>query len=370
MKLRGTIAIFSVMIGTMVTFAMVTPASARTAFGMPGNLTIVGGAYTNDTTPTFTWTSPNGATWYEIQIDDRGWVGLSNVHTYTAPRLADGWHGFYVRAHNNAGDTSVSASVIFEIDTRGPMVPAVKHTKATVGTATTFSVRPTGEAAPMYCALYVDGKDVGGMKKGASDFSKNVMFASKGDHAVFARCLDGDGNAESGPSISVAVAQRAGVAITISRNTVVKTSCDAVTSKNDRCHSVYFYGEDGKRHAFTSEAVYRSWYGSSYGNVLTISEVQMDAMPVGKNVTMRPGTSLVKFMGSSTVYAVERGGVLRPIVNEAIAKAIFGSRWSAMLVELPGSVKADYTIGAKIDDSSDYSKTRAYYSVENINENF
>jgi hypothetical protein len=75
-------------------------------------------------------------------------------------------------------------------------------------------------------------------------------------------------------------------------------------------------------------------------------------------------------MGSSTVYAVERGGVLRPIVNEAIAKAIFGSRWSAMLVELPGSVKADYTIGAKIDDSSDYSKTRAYYSVENINENF
>lgn len=374
MKSRFLSGILSLVVGSFVTFGTVLPAYA--AFGMPGDLTIVGGKYTNDTTPTFTWTSPTGATWYEVAIDDRGWVGLSNVHSYTAPQLSNGWHGFYVRAHNNAGETSTSASIVFEIDTKGPSVPAVKYTSAKTGVATTFSVKPMGEATTTYCALYVDAKDVGGMVKGASDFWKNYTFSTSGSHNVFARCVDGDGNAASGTVSAVNVTKGSTssapvpTAVTVARGTLVKTVCDSYAPKSDSCHSIYYYGKDGRRHAFTSEAVYQSWFGTSYGDVVTISDAQMSAMAIGENVTMRPGTSLVKFMGSSTVYAVEKGSVLRPIVNEAVAKAIYGSRWSQMIVELPGSVKSDYTIGTKIDDSSDYSKSRAYYSVDSIDENF
>ena len=374
MKSRVLTGLLSLAVGTMVTFGTVLPAYA--SFGMPGDLTIVGGKYTNDTTPTFTWSSPSGATWYDVAIDESGWIGLSNVHSYTSWKLNDGWHGFYVRAHNNDGQTSVSASVVFEVDTKGPSVPGVQYTAAKTGTTTTFSVKPTGEAAITYCALYVDAKDVGGMTKGSSDFWKNYTFATAGSHNVFARCVDGDGNATSGAVTAINVTKGSVVCYdycgtpTVNRGTLVKTACGSYAPKSDSCHSIYYYGQDGYRHGFTSEAVYRSWFGTSYANVVTISQSEMNAMPIGENVTMRPGSWLVKFMGSSTVYAVEKGGVLRPIANEAAAKAIYGSRWNQSIAELSGSVKGDYTIGKKIASSSDYSGSRAYYSVSSIDENF
>jgi hypothetical protein len=96
----------------------------------------------------------------------------------------------------------------------------------------------------------------------------------------------------------------------------------------------------------------------------------MNAMPVGENVTYHPGSVLVKFSGYSTVYAVEKGGVLRPFMNEAAAIATYGRNYSRYIVMMSTSVKKDYIFGAKIWSSGDYSKVAAYASATTIDKNF
>jgi hypothetical protein len=340
----------------------------------PSNLSLVGGIYTNDTTPTFTWNRPSGATWYEFMLDNGSWQSIGNVGSYTMWPLSPGWHTFFLRAHNNAGDISESVSLTFEIDTKGPEM-FIANSSTTQNHKTELRVSTSSkDVMATWCEIVVNGKAYGMTAQAASgsrrDFTFPYTFYTKGSYSLHASCKDGDGNYATADKTIRVDAGSTTPAVSIARGTVVKTACDSYAPKSDTCHSIYYYGADGKRHGFTSEAVYQSWYGSSFANVVTISSSQMNAMPMGENVTMRPGTSLVKFMGSTTVYAVAKGGVLRPIVNEAVAKAIYGSRWNSVIVTLPGSVKSDYTFGEKIDSSSDYSKSQTYYSVTSIDDNF
>lgn len=373
-KMTMLTGILSLAVGAMVTFGTVLPAYA--SLGTPQNLDIVGGKYTNDTTPTFTWNKTAGATWYEMILDDGDWKGIGNVDRYTTSTLPDGWHTFFLRARDNNGQVSVSASLTIEIDTKGPSISSVTPTTAKTGIQTSFSVMTSGEAAVTGCWLYVDAVKQGQMFPASNGdahvYTGSVTFTTTGSHTVYARCVDGDKNYSSGPTTTISVSRGSVIdpGIILTAGTLVKPKCESYEPKVGTCHSVYYYGKDGMVHAFPLESIYRSWYGSSFSNVKEIETWQFNRLAIGENVTMRPGTSLVKFMGSSAVYAVEQGGVLRPIVNEAVAKAIYGSSWDKVIVELPGSVKYDYTFGAKIDDSSDYSKVKAYYSVKTVEDNF
>src|SRR3989338_2621852 len=120
--------------------------AALPAFAAPAtpvNLSIVGGKYTNDTTPTFTWTPAEGATWYEFLLDNGEWQGIGNVSTYTYNTLPNGWHTFYVRSHDSAEGVSVSTGLTFEIDTTGPTIVLSAPSTATVSASVLFSVKPT-----------------------------------------------------------------------------------------------------------------------------------------------------------------------------------------------------------------------------------
>ncbi len=182
------------------------PTAAGAAWlAAPTNVTLDGGIYTNDTTPTATWTRPSGATWYQILVDNGNWIDISNTDSYTIWSLANGWHTFYVRARDNSNTVSVSDSVTFEIDTAGPTVPAVSPSTATEDRATTFSVTPSGESTISFCDLYVSGSSVGSMTKNGSTFTKSYTFTNDGSYTVYARCADGDGNYTTGTSRTVTV---------------------------------------------------------------------------------------------------------------------------------------------------------------------
>ncbi|MEK9155417.1 MAG: hypothetical protein AAB839_02095 [Patescibacteria group bacterium] len=353
---------------------------AGTAFAAPGvptNLSIVGGKYTNDTTPTFTWTQGAGATWYDVLIDNGSWTGIGNTTSFTAWPLSNGWHTFFIRSHDNGNGVSVSEYITFEIDTKGPSIPAVSPSTATTLHAVSFSVRPSGEAAVTGCWLYVNSNNQGGMSNNGGTFSRNHTFTSAGSYSVYARCADGDGNYNAGASRTVTVTGSRVVCydycnipttLSVAKGTLVKINCTTFPS-TDNCNAIYYYGEDGRRHLFPSESVYKTWF-NSYSTVQTISKSYLSSMPVGENVTYHPGTVLVKFSNSSTVYAVDEGGVLRPFATEAAAKAVYGSHWTNYIVLVPQSLYGDYTIGRKIYTSSDYSKTKAYNSVDSIDDNF
>lgn len=112
--------------------------------------------------------------------------------------------------------------------------------------------------------------------------------------------------------------------------------------------SVYFCGADGKRHAFPNRKIHDSWYAGEFGGVAVISDASMASLPLGANVTYRPGVRLVKIQTDPRVYAVAADGILRWVPSEDAALALYGSGWNQMIDDVPDSFFADYKIGTLI----------------------
>lgn len=557
-KLRFSKAVYSLLIASFLILPGVSSAAGLSA---PTNVSLVGGTYTNDTTPTFTWTRPANATWYEYEIDNGNWHSLGNVGTVTTGNLSSGWHTFFVRAHDNAGNISTTTPLTFEIDTVGPTVPAVSPSTARTNVSTTFTVSPSGEATATSCALYVDGVRKSSMTKYSGTFSAPYTFSWSGTYTVNAVCADGDGNTTTGTSRTVTVSGSNGggtagdtftvpavspstatedVSVTMSvtpygtldamrcelyvdgshagemnqssSNTFTKTytftneasysvyawckdengtwvkgstrtvtvsdtdtnsslsvpsvspssatedesvrftvqpssdynvnscwlyvdgdkvatmnedstnyfttdytfrdngsysvyarcydssgtyvtgtkrtvtvrssgsssnnanegdlikiACGSHPSANDTCKAVYYYGEDGKRHAFPNESVFYTWY-NDFDDVIEISSSDMSDITIGKNVTYRPGSVLVQFSGSSSIYAVEKQHTLRKYTSTSLLRTDYGSNYDDVIVTVPDTLYGNYSIGSVIDSSSDFDRTTQYYSVDSIDD--
>lgn len=123
--------------------------------------------------------------------------------------------------------------------------------------------------------------------------------------------------------------------------------------KMDGLSSVYYLGADGKRYVFPNEATYFSWY-SDFSGVVTIPQAELESYPLGKNITVRPGTKLVKITTNPKVYAVEPNGQLVAIPDEATAAALYGANWAQRIVDIPDSFFTNYDISSKVASSSAY----------------
>jgi hypothetical protein len=108
--------------------------------------------------------------------------------------------------------------------------------------------------------------------------------------------------------------------------------------------SVYYLGADGKRYVFPNSTVYISWY-KDFSGVVTISQSELESYPLAANITMRPGTRLVKITTNPKVYAVEPGGTLRAIPDEATAVALYGSNWNKRVSDVADAFFTNYKTG-------------------------
>ncbi len=121
--------------------------------------------------------------------------------------------------------------------------------------------------------------------------------------------------------------------------------------KMDGLSSVYYLGSDGKRYVFPNTDTYMSWY-NDFSGVVTIPASELQSYPLGGNVTMRPGTKLVKITTDPSVYAVEPNGVLRKIQSEAQASALYGSNWNKRVVDVADAFFTNYTISSALPSGS------------------
>ena len=112
--------------------------------------------------------------------------------------------------------------------------------------------------------------------------------------------------------------------------------------------SVYMLGSDGKRHAFPGEDIFFSWY-ANFDDVTEVDADTIASYSLGKNVTMRPGTSLVKITTDPKTYAVEPGGVLRWITSEELAVSLYGDDWNQRVVDVADTFWLNYTVGDDIE---------------------
>ncbi len=114
--------------------------------------------------------------------------------------------------------------------------------------------------------------------------------------------------------------------------------------------ALYYCGSDGKRYVFPNEAIYKSWY-VNFDRVAVISAEALGNIPIGGNVTYRPGIQLVKVTSDPKVYAVAHGGVLRWVQSPAIATALYGSAWGARVHDLSDAFFVNYLVGEPISAS-------------------
>lgn len=112
--------------------------------------------------------------------------------------------------------------------------------------------------------------------------------------------------------------------------------------------TIYYLDDHGLRHPFPNLATYQTWYGNDFSKVIALNNEVLAQYAIGPNITVRPGTKIVKVRSAPQVYAVEQGGVLREIQNESIAASIYGENWAGRVIDVPEVFFGDYQIGAPI----------------------
>lgn len=115
-------------------------------------------------------------------------------------------------------------------------------------------------------------------------------------------------------------------------------------------NSAVYYFDGTKRYVFPQENVYFSWY-KDFSGVQTVSQSELQSYPIGGNVTMRPGTWMVKITTDPKVYAVTPGGVLHHLDSEARAVTLYGSNWNKMIKDVSDAFFVNYTTGTAISSN-------------------
>ncbi|MCE9585924.1 hypothetical protein K8R04_01230 [Candidatus Uhrbacteria bacterium] len=125
--------------------------------------------------------------------------------------------------------------------------------------------------------------------------------------------------------------------------------------------AVYYFASDMKRYVFPNEKTYFSWY-MNFNSVQTISDSELASYPIGGNVTIRPGTNLVKITTDPKVYAVSPNGVLHWVESEALAIALYGASWASRVVDVPDGFFVNYSVGSSISSAVHPDGTVIMYS--------
>lgn len=129
--------------------------------------------------------------------------------------------------------------------------------------------------------------------------------------------------------------------------------------------SVYYYAPDGKRYVFPNEKTYFTWF-ANFDTVKTISDANLGAIPIGGNVTYRPGVKMVKITTDPRVYAVDQGGVLRHVGTEQLAQTLYGLNWNNKIDDVPDPFFINYRIGTPLAMASEYNPANVMTQTTNI----
>lgn len=130
--------------------------------------------------------------------------------------------------------------------------------------------------------------------------------------------------------------------------------------------AVYYYASNGRRYVFPNEKVYLSWY-TNFATVKTMPIDQMSLIPIGGNITYRPGSKLVKFQTDTKTYLPTRGGILRWVQTEEVARAYFGTSWNQYVDDISEAFYVNYRFGDPIGNPIDLSLPIVQSSTNSIN---
>ena len=91
--------------------------------------------------------------------------------------------------------------------------------------------------------------------------------------------------------------------------------------------AVYIIGSDLKPYVFSTRNTYGAWF-DNFSALKYISQAEFDALTLGGNVTLKPG-SLLKFDNGDNIYAVVPGNKLCKLPADADAKTLYGANYAS-----------------------------------------
>lgn len=115
--------------------------------------------------------------------------------------------------------------------------------------------------------------------------------------------------------------------------------------------AVYFYGADGFRYVFPNDKTYFTWY-KNFDTVKWVTDADLTKIQIGGNVTYKPGVKMIKINSDPRVYVVAKGGLIRAVESETVAKALYGATWNKQIDDVADGFFSNYKIGGTIDEAS------------------
>jgi plastocyanin len=129
--------------------------------------------------------------------------------------------------------------------------------------------------------------------------------------------------------------------------------------------TVYYFASNGKRYVFPNDKTYFTWY-TDFSDVKEISDGHLATIPLGGNVTYRPGYKMVKITTDPRTYVVDQGGVLRHVTSENLAKTLYSLSWQGKIDDVPDAFFTNYRMGTPIDTAADYNPANVMTGTPNI----
>jgi len=115
--------------------------------------------------------------------------------------------------------------------------------------------------------------------------------------------------------------------------------------------TVYYYGADGNRYAFTNEKNFYSWF-TDFSTLQNISDAELAAIPLGGNIVNRPGSFWVKITSDAKTYAVTPQGQIRWIENQTVAEGLAGADWNQFIIDVADVYFTDYNVGVSLTSAT------------------
>ena len=122
---------------------------------------------------------------------------------------------------------------------------------------------------------------------------------------------------------------------------------DLIRSKANS--AVYYFGSDGKRHAFPHERIFLTWF-DDFSGVRVVTDELIASIPLGKNMTVRPGTKLIKLQTDPKVYIVGTGAKLHWVKTSELVEGLYGENWEDRLIDVSDALFVDYKRSTDIGD--------------------
>lgn len=129
--------------------------------------------------------------------------------------------------------------------------------------------------------------------------------------------------------------------------------------------AVYYY-QDECRHVFTNQDVFDSWYPEGHP-IKTVADDCLASIALCGNMTVRPGTYLVKITTVPKVYTIEKCNLLLHIGSELSASSTYGEDWSSRVIDIADAFWPNYQDSGQtwIEDKDKYYPDQTLVRYEN-----